>query len=108
MRLTSSENARKLIERAEEYGLIIPETIDGIKRFNRYEEMILKVLAFLEFLEPGAIEMWKSLTSIIKSLVKAGIKEGFGASRKHDGTTGYSATLYNLVLMNLDSLGLLK
>jgi len=109
VRLTSSKNARKLIEKAEEYGLIIPEIIDGVKRFNRYEEMILKVLAFLEFLEPGITERCKSLTSIIKSLVKgAGIKEGFGASRKHDGTTGYNATLYNLVLMNLDSLRLLK
>ncbi len=53
VRLTSSKNARELVERAEEYGLIIPEIIDKVKRFNRYEEMILKVLAFLEFLEPG-------------------------------------------------------
>ena len=109
VRLTSSKNARKLVEKAEEYGLIIPETIDGIKRFSRYDEMILKVLAFLEFLEPGITERCKSLASIIKSLVKeVGIKEGFGANRKHDGTTGYNATLYNLVLMNLDAMGLLR
>lgn len=109
VRLTSSKNARELVEKAEKYGLIIPETIDGIKRFNRYEEMILKVLAFLEFLEPEIIERCKNLTSIVKSLVRdVGIKEGWGASRKHDGTTGYNATLYNLVLMNLDSLRLLK
>ncbi len=109
VRLTSSKNARKLIEKAEAYDLIIPEIIDGIKRFNRYEEMILKVLAFLEFLEPGITERCKSLASIIKSLVKeVGIKEGFGASRRHDGTSGYNATLYNLVLMNLDSLRLLE
>ncbi len=107
VRLTSSENARKLVEKAEKYGLIIPETIDGIKRFNRYEELILKVLAFLEFLKPGTTERCKNFSSIIKSLVKAGLKEGFGASRKHDGTTGYNATLYNLVLMNLDAMGLL-
>jgi len=107
VRLTSSKNTRKLVEEAEQYGLIIPETIDGIKRFNRYEEMILKVLAFLEFLEPGATEMCKSLASDAKSLVKAGIKEAFGASRKHDGTTGYNATLYNLILMNLNAMGLL-
>jgi len=109
VRLTSSKNARKLIEKAEEYGLIIPEIIDGAKRFNRYEEMILKVLAFLEFLEPGRTKRCKNLTSFVKSLVKdVGIKEGFGASRKHDGTTGYNATLYNLILMNLDAMGLLR
>ena len=108
VRLTPSDNAVKLVEKAEAYGLIIPEVIDGVKRFNHYEEMILKVLAFLEFLEPGSTKMWKDLRSIVKSLVKAGIKEGFAASRKHDGTTGYNATLYNLVLMNLDSSRLLE
>ncbi len=107
VRLTSSKNARELVEKAEEYGLIIPETIDGVKRFSRYDEMVVKVLAFLEFLKPGATEMCKSLASDAKSLVKAGIKEGFGASRKHDGTAGYNATLYNLILMNLNAMGLL-
>ncbi len=109
VRLTSSENARKLVEKAEEYGLIIPEIIDKVKRFNRYDEMVVKVLAFLEFLKPGITERCKSLVSIIKSLVKeVGIKEAFGASRKHDGTTGYNATLYNLILMNLNAMGLLQ
>ncbi len=108
VRLTSSENARELVGKAEEYGLIIPEIVDKVKRFNRYEEMILKVLAFLEFLEPGRTKRCKNLTSFVKSLVKdVGIKEAFGASRKHDGTTGYNATLYNLILMNLDAMGLL-
>ena len=108
VRLTSSKNARELVEKAEKYGLIIPETIDGIKRFNRYEELIIKVLAFLEFLKPGATEKCKNFSSIIKSLVKAGLKQGFGANRKNDGTTGYNATLYNLVLMNLDAMGFLQ
>ncbi len=109
VRLTSSKNARELVEKAEEYGLIIPEIIDKVKRFSRYDEMVVKVLAFLEFLKPGITERCKSLVSIIKSLVKeVGIKEAFGASRKHDGTTGYNATLYNLVLMNLNAMGLLQ
>lgn len=108
VRLTSSKNARELVERAEAYGLIIPEIIDKVKRFNRYEEMIVQVLAFLEFLEPGRTKRCKNLTSMVKSLVRdIGIKEGWGASRKHDGTTGYNATLYNLILMNLNAMGLL-
>ena len=109
VRLTSSKNARKLVEEAEEYGLIIPETIDGVKRFSRYDEMVVKVLAFLEFLKPGITKRCKNLTSTVKFLVKdVGIKKSFGASRKHDGTTEYNATLYNLILMNLDAMGLLR
>lgn len=108
-RLIGTKDARKMIEKAEEYGLVKPRVVDSVKRFSPYEEMILKVLAFMEYLRPGAIKRCKSLISNVKYLAnEVGIYEGFRASRNHDGTTGYNATLYNLVLMNLDSLRLLK
>ena len=108
-RVIGTKDARQMIEKAEQYGLLIPKTIDGVKRFSRYEEMILKVLVFMEFLKPGALERCKDLVSTVKYLTaEVGIYEGFRASRDHDGTTGYNATLYNLVLMSLDSLRLLK
>jgi len=109
VRLIGTKDARETIEKAEVYGLLMPQIIDGVKRFSLYEEMILKFLSFMEFLRPGAVERCKNLVPTIKYLAKEiGILEGFRASRDHDGTTGYNATLYNLVIMNLDSLRLLE
>ena len=102
------KSEKQLIEKAEQYGLVIPKKVNGMKRYSSQEEMILKLLAFMEFLKPGSVDRCKDLVATIQYLVRdMGILEGFQGSRKHAGTTGYNATLYTLVMMNLDRAGLL-
>jgi len=106
VRIIGGKNVREMIKKAEEYGLVVPKPVDGVKRFSPYEEMILKVLSFMGFLKPGAVERCRKLASTVKYLTKeVGIHEGFVGNRSHAGTTGYNATLYTLVLMNLYYLG---
>lgn len=109
IRILGGTRARRIIEKAEQYGLAIPKEIEGVKRFSANEEMILKILSFMEFLEPGAVEQCRDLVPTVRYLTKkVGIYEGFVGDRKHDGTTGYNATLYTLVLQNLDSMRLIE
>ena len=104
-RLIQRTDTRAFIERAEQYGLLMPEKIDGIKRYSRFDEMVLQVLEFLDLIEPHILDRCKDLVRTVKYLANdIGIWEGFAASRKHAGTTGYNATLYNLIQNHLDSL----
>ena len=109
LRIIATKDAREMIKKAEEYGLVMPKIIDGIKRFSPYEEMIVRILSFMELLRPGAVERCKNLVSTVKYLtMEVEILETFPANRDRDDMTGYNATLYNLVLMNLGSLGLIE
>lgn len=105
--IIGAKDPRQMIKKAEEYDLVRPKIVNKVKRFSPYELMILKVLVFLQSLEPDVdvVEKCKKLPGTVEYLAKeVGIYEGFPAGREQDGTTGYKATLYNLVLMNLDSL----
>ncbi len=104
-KLIERADAHAFIQKAEQYGLIMPEKIDGIKRYSRFDEMVLYVLDFLDLIEPHILDRCKDLVRTIKYLANdIGIWEGFAASRKDAGTTGYNATLYNLIQNHLDSL----
>ena len=103
--LIKRADALAFIQKAEQYGLLMPEKINGIKRYSRFDKMVLQVLEFLDLIEPHILDRCKDLVRTIKYLANdIGIWEGFAASRHHAGTTGYNATLYNLVQNHLDSL----
>jgi len=102
LRTIAARDGEDLLRKAEEYRLVKPDKLDRSGRFSPLEEMILRVLSFLELADPDIVEKCENLVSTVRYLTnKVGIPESFPAQRDRDNTSGYNATLYNLVLMNL-------
>ena len=106
LRTITAKDAERLLSKAEEYHLLKPDKLDRVDRFSPLEEMILRILSFLQLVDPHVVEKCEKLVPTVEYLVnKMGIVEAFPARRDRDDWIGYHATLYNLVLMNLASSG---